>query len=69
MAGWQKTGDLHDAVCYGHVAASFALEQIGMPLVEERDGEVVCNGVGVMKRLKEYRRRLGETKVVSEQVL
>ena len=69
VAGLQTTGDVHDAVCYGHVAASFALEQIGLPTLEETEGRVVCNGVVVMERLEEYRRRLREATVRSEGVL
>lgn len=30
LAGWVKTGDLKQAACYGAVAASFALEVIGV---------------------------------------
>jgi sugar/nucleoside kinase (ribokinase family) len=30
LAGWVKTGDLQTAACYGAVAASFALEVIGV---------------------------------------
>jgi sugar/nucleoside kinase (ribokinase family) len=69
VAGWQKTGDVREAVCYGHVAASFALEQIGLPKLETNEGSVVCNGVAVGERLHEYKRQLGKATVLSERVL
>ncbi|KAF2681156.1 pfkB family kinase [Lentithecium fluviatile CBS 122367] len=69
IAGWQRTGDVRDAVGYGHVAASFAVEGIGLPKVERVEGRVVCNGAGVAQRLEEYKRKLGEASVKSERVL
>lgn len=60
IAGWLQTGQVKEAMQHGNVAASFALEQIGLPNVEERDGRVVCNGVGVLERLQEYNGRLSE---------
>ncbi|KAH7088389.1 Ribokinase-like protein [Paraphoma chrysanthemicola] len=72
--GWVETGDVTMASVYGHVAASFVVEQIGMPRVErEEDGHRVSegsvevvevwNGVSVKDRLREY---LGRTENGSE---
>jgi sugar/nucleoside kinase (ribokinase family) len=69
VSGWQKTGDVHESVCYGHVAASFALEQIGLPKVEEEEGSIVCNDIVVIERLEEYKRRLSKASVKSEGVV
>jgi sugar/nucleoside kinase (ribokinase family) len=35
LAGWATSRDLATAGCYGAVAASFLLEQIGMPVVDD----------------------------------
>ncbi|KAI2732466.1 hypothetical protein CBS147332_1605 [Penicillium roqueforti] len=52
----QTRGDIEQAACYGSVAASFALEQVGMP--ERIDGdEELWNGASVLDRLNEYRAR------------
>jgi sugar/nucleoside kinase (ribokinase family) len=54
----QTGGDIIQAACYGSVAASFALEQVGMPEKRnEGDGEL-WNGASVLGRLHEYRARL-----------
>jgi len=45
------------SVC-GHVAASFAVEQIGLPAWELSGGEETWNGVRVMRRLDGYREKL-----------
>ncbi len=40
LVGWQRTHDLRTAGCYGAVAASFAIESVGvlkLPTPEERD--------------------------------
>lgn len=69
IAGWQRTGDIQEAVYHGHVAASFALEQIGLPTYEKHGIDELWNGVKVSHRLEEYRRRLGQADVRSERVL
>lgn len=57
IAGLGVTGgSLREAMCYGSVTASFALEQVGLPVVERVDGKVLCNGVDVQERLREYTR-------------
>lgn len=58
-AGWEVTRNLREAMCYGNVAASFALEQVGLPAVVREGGKVFCNGVDVDGRLREYLRRAG----------
>jgi sugar/nucleoside kinase (ribokinase family) len=46
------------AVIWGSVAASFAIEQIGMPVLEERTDEEVWNGESVKGRLDGFIDRL-----------
>ncbi|KAI5850880.1 Ribokinase-like protein [Tricharina praecox] len=48
-----------EAAAMGTVAASFAIEQIGMPVLTRGvDGDELWNGVSVSRRLEEYRQRL-----------
>ena len=47
-----------EAAAWGSVAASFAIEQVGMPALERLDGKESWNGVDVFERLEEYKRRL-----------
>ena len=61
IAGWKTSGDITEASMYGNVAASFAIEQIGLPSCEVNDGEEMWNGTRVMARLSEYRERLSST--------
>ncbi|KAL9058675.1 MAG: hypothetical protein Q9206_001833 [Seirophora lacunosa] len=61
--GLQETSDPVRAARYGTVAASFALEQLGLPVLGEDDPwsggeEEVWNGCGAFRRLEEYERRL-----------
>ncbi len=57
--GYRETQDVIEACCYGAVASSFALEQIGLPRMEKlSDGEEIWNGFDVRARLHEYRTRL-----------
>ncbi|KAJ5470758.1 hypothetical protein N7530_008115 [Penicillium desertorum] len=53
----QRKGDILEAACYGSVAASFALEQVGMPEKSNEGGEELWNGESVVRRLREYRAR------------
>ncbi|KAF2115096.1 putative PfkB family kinase [Lophiotrema nucula] len=69
MAGWLTTTCHIEATCHGHVAASFALEQIGLPKVEKKGDEELWNGASVMERLQKYKVRLRDAKVQSENVL
>jgi len=61
IAGWKASGDITEASMYGNVAASFAIEQIGLPSCEVSDGEEMWNGTRVMERLSQYRERLSST--------
>ncbi|GAB0132668.1 hypothetical protein EsDP_00001097 [Epichloe bromicola] len=50
---------LEDAVAWGSVAASFAIEQVGMPNLQTNiDGVETWNGEQVSERLDDFRRRL-----------
>ncbi|KAK3677291.1 Ribosome biogenesis protein [Recurvomyces mirabilis] len=51
----RRTNDLKESAIYGSVAASFALEQIGLPTTSIRRGKEVWNGVEFTARLMEYR--------------
>lgn len=61
IAGWKASGDIAEASIYGNVAASFAIEQIGLLSCELSDGEERWNGARVMEHLAEYRARLSYT--------
>jgi bifunctional ADP-heptose synthase (sugar kinase/adenylyltransferase) len=56
--GLQQNLPLDKAAAYGNVAASFALEQIGLPELEVHGLVETWNGVKVQERLKEYSARL-----------
>ena len=59
-AGYLATGDVVTGAQYGSVAASYMLEQIGLPHVTYGDETAeLWNGTNVQERLKEYQRRLG----------
>ncbi|KAI9794729.1 MAG: hypothetical protein M1833_007386 [Piccolia ochrophora] len=51
---------LENAMIYGSVAASFAIEQIGMPELGHDESGERWNGVDVSDRVKEYRVALAE---------
>lgn len=55
--GYNQTGDAVHAACYGTVAASFALEQIGVPEKIDQGDTELWNGVSVGARLREYMSR------------
>ncbi|KAL4942739.1 hypothetical protein BDV06DRAFT_191558, partial [Aspergillus oleicola] len=57
--GYINTGDAVEATCYGSVAASFALEQVGMPKKSVNESEELWNGESVLSRLRQYRRAIG----------
>ena len=56
--GYLKTRDSYQAACYGSVAATFALEQIGIPCRTVLNGQELWNGVDVSERLKAYMARI-----------
>jgi sugar/nucleoside kinase (ribokinase family) len=66
--GLRETADDVLAACYGSVASTFALEQIGLPILKPSqsstaDGATMSsetwNGASVRARLQEYTSRLG----------
>ncbi|KAL4947514.1 putative PfkB family kinase [Aspergillus filifer] len=57
--GFVTTGNAIEAACYGSIAASFALEQVGMPNKSGNSTEELWNGESVLLRLREYRRSTG----------
>jgi sugar/nucleoside kinase (ribokinase family) len=59
IAGWLNSrGDMDEAMSCGHVAASFTLEQIGLPgFKRKNESEVLWNGESAIGRLEEYKRR------------
>ncbi|KGO75768.1 PfkB [Penicillium italicum] len=53
----QSSGNILEAACYGSVAASFTLEQVGMPEKSNEGDEELWNGTSVIRRLHQYRAR------------
>jgi len=51
-----------NAVVYGAVAASFAIEQIGMPSLERAEGEETWNHDSVQKRIRDLQQRIESSK-------
>ena len=50
---------IRDAAIWGNVAASFTVEQVGVPYLDEHEeGEETWNGFEVQRRLREYKQRL-----------
>ncbi|KAL2137414.1 hypothetical protein VTI74DRAFT_35 [Chaetomium olivicolor] len=50
---------IEEACAWGHVAASFAIEQVGFPLLGvDEEGRETWNGVRVEERLREFQERL-----------
>ncbi|KAK5704268.1 hypothetical protein LTR97_003283 [Elasticomyces elasticus] len=56
--GFCSTGSNVEAGVFGTVAASFALEQVGLPVRVGEGDEETWNGCLVMDRVHEYRQRL-----------
>lgn len=56
--GCQETGDFVKAAAYGNVAASFVIEQVGVPNVSGEGAEELWNGESVRDRLAVYETRL-----------
>lgn len=53
---------MEEAVCWGSVAASFAIEQVGVPeLGRNEDGEETWNDVRAADRLKDLQDRIGSS--------
>ena len=60
VAGWIKTGDVREASMYGAVAASFVVEQVGLPKLTRDEGgdDKKWNDVVMEERLAEYQKRV-----------
>lgn len=61
MARGQRSNQLgleEEAAAWGTVAASFAIEQVGIPVLKHRDGKETWNDEDVLQRLAEYKQRL-----------
>ncbi|KAL8700271.1 MAG: hypothetical protein Q9201_005542 [Fulgogasparrea decipioides] len=53
----RRAGRFEEAALYGTVAASFAIEQVGVPiLTRSKSGEELWNGVNVPNRFEQYKR-------------
>lgn len=53
--GWIKSnGDLVRAAMYGNIAASFVIEQFGLPLLEYGEDEEIWNGDTIYERKRMY---------------
>ncbi|BFZ61452.1 hypothetical protein YB2330_002518 [Saitoella coloradoensis] len=57
--------NLVEAARMGIVSASFAIEQIGVPVLGYKGTEEVWNGVSVRERMEEYRRRTRDARWIS----
>lgn len=55
--GLVRTGSVEEAALWGSVAASFAIEQIGMPSLGQDSNGETWNGVHVFERLAEFKKR------------
>jgi sugar/nucleoside kinase (ribokinase family) len=64
----QTGGDIIEAACYGSVAASFALEQVGMPEKSNEADKELWNGASVLGRLHEYKARLEANGTLAERL-
>lgn len=58
--GLARGKSLEEAAIWGSIAASYAIEQVGPPMVEKsEDGVERWNGVSVDQRLEEFQARMG----------
>ncbi|CCX34301.1 Similar to Uncharacterized protein C16C9.01c; acc. no. Q09839 [Pyronema omphalodes CBS 100304] len=64
--GLVRTGDILKAAAVGSVAASYAIEQIGMPEIKETEGGETWNRERVGERLEKYVKRVQEAGVELE---
>lgn len=55
--GLVRTNDVVEASKWGNVAASFMIEQVGVPILQTKEGKEIWNGVVVEERMKEYSMR------------
>ena len=57
--GFQETESYIDAAMYGQVAASFVIEQVGLPVRRGCGDKEMWSSCSVQERLAEYRARVG----------
>lgn len=55
--GHDETGCYVQAARYGQIAASFMIEQVGLPSMSKQGMNELWNGVEVRRRLVKYRER------------
>ena len=51
-------GNIEEAAMWGSISASFAIEQVGMPVLSHSGDGETWNGVGVENRLSDFKQRL-----------
>jgi len=56
-AGWTQSREIVTAATYGNIAASFVIEQYGLPRLEHRTDGEWWNSDTVERRIEEYRNR------------
>lgn len=56
--GWQETHSYVEAAIYGQVAASFVIEQVGLPIQFGYGDRETWNSSRVRERLAQYRERV-----------
>ncbi|KAK6350242.1 hypothetical protein TWF696_006477 [Orbilia brochopaga] len=59
--GLLETGDMLEAVAYGAVAASYVIEQLGVPELTVQAGRELWNGKNVRERLEVYEARMRDS--------
>ena len=57
--GFQATHDYIEAAAWGTIAASFVIEQVGLPKLQKTGDREVWNGCDVAERLRSYKRIVG----------
>ncbi|KAG9635549.1 Ribokinase-like protein, partial [Aureobasidium melanogenum] len=65
--GLVRTGDVVEACKWGNVAASFMIEQVGVPVLQVEEGVERWNGVIVKERMEEYSLRCRNQTAVGQQ--
>ncbi|KAG9521960.1 Ribokinase-like protein, partial [Aureobasidium melanogenum] len=65
--GLVRTGDVVEACKWGNVAASFMIEQVGVPVLQVEEGVERWNGVIVKERMEEYWLRCRNQTAVGQQ--
>lgn len=58
--GLHVSGGLTEAVVRGSVAASFVIEQFGLPQLTVNGAAKLWNGESALTRIRQYRQRIGQ---------